>query len=109
MGQSAPEIPPQKTPMRIPVLPAAALCAVAAASAPVLAQQSPVLHLRTAIVAEDFSVRPMPQVALLVIGPRGDTTRVETDLGGVADVPLAPGAYRVESARPVDFAGAQLA
>jgi len=95
--------------MRISVPSAAALCAVAAASAPVLAQQSPILHLRTAIVAEDFSVRPMPQVALVVIGPRGDTTRVETDLGGVADLPLAPGAYRVESARPVDFSGVQLA
>jgi len=95
--------------MRILVLTAATLCTVAAGAAPVLAQQTPVLHVRTAIVAEDFSVRPMPQVALLVIGPRGDTTRLETDLSGVADLPLTPGAYRVESARPIDFAGAQLA
>ncbi|MBX6363555.1 MAG: trypsin-like peptidase domain-containing protein [Gemmatimonadetes bacterium] len=72
--------------------------------ATVAGQASPVpVKLRAAVVDENSTVHALPQVAFLLIGPRGDTTRVATDLDGLATAMLPPGRYRLVS----DSAGAR--
>ena len=66
------------------------------------------LHVRTAIVSEDLSVRPLPQVPLRLVSPRGDTVRLDTDLDGIADAQVAPGSYTIESPSPFEVAGTRM-
>jgi len=59
------------------------------------------VKIRVAVVDSDLSVRPVPQMDLYIIGPRGDTTRTSTDLDGAADGSFKEGVYRIESAHSV--------
>lgn len=65
------------------------------------------VRITAALVGADLSVRKLPQLDLLVIGPRGDTVRFATDLNGEAGGNLIPGVYRIESAAPVELQGAR--
>jgi len=65
------------------------------------------VRITAALVGTDLSVRKLPQLDLLVIGPRGDTVRLATDLNGEAGGNLIPGVYRIESATPVELQGAR--
>lgn len=48
---------------------------------------------------------PVQRYTLLVIGARGDSTFVQTDLSGVARASLAPGPYRLARYEGVEFDG----
>lgn len=63
------------------------------------------VRITAALVGSDLSVRKLPQLDLLVIGPRGDTSRLATDLNGEAGGNYAPGVYRIESAAIVELQG----
>lgn len=92
--------------MRAPIL--VAVAAVLFPTSRVNAQADPLLRIRTAVVAEDLSVRPIPQVGLRLVGPEGDTIRTETDLDGVATVRVHAGEWRVLSAGDVEIGTARL-
>ncbi len=53
--------------------------------------------IRAAVVNPDLTVRPLPQLDLLLITPRGDSLHVSTDLEGKFTRSLRPGGYRIES------------
>ncbi len=72
---------------------------------PVVIDSSVTVRIRAAVIGNDLTVRPLPQLDLLVIGPRGDTTRLATDLDGVATRTFTRGMYRVESTRPIELNG----
>lgn len=59
------------------------------------------VKIRAAIINPDLSVRALPLVDLWIIGPRGDTTTVSTDLEGQVTGTFKAGVYRIESAKPV--------
>ena len=59
------------------------------------------VRIRAAVINPDLSVRGIPQMELLVIGPRGDSTKLYTDLDGVATGTFHTGVYRIESGQPV--------
>lgn len=89
--------------------PAAFAALAVVVAAPLMAQNGrALLHIRTAMVAEDLSVHALPQVPLRLVSARGDTTRVDTDLDGVAEAQVAPGAYTVESAQPFEVGGTRM-
>lgn len=84
--------------------PAPAISAPKPAPVPVV-DSNVTVRIRAAVIGGDLSVRAVPQLDLLVIGPVGDTTRISTDLDGVATRTLKRGMYRIESARPVELNG----
>jgi len=49
------------------------------------------VRLRAAVVGSDLTVRALPQLDLWIISPRGDTTRVSTDLEGRVERSFKPG------------------
>ena len=63
------------------------------------------VRFRAAVIGGDLTVRALPQLDLIVIGPLGDTTRLSTDLDGVAVRTLKRGMYRIESTHPVELNG----
>lgn len=63
------------------------------------------VRITAALVGSDLSIRKLPQLDLLLIGPRGDTVRLATDLNGETGGNFAPGVYRIESATPVELQG----
>ncbi len=65
------------------------------------------VRLRAAVVGSDLTVRALPQLDLWVISPRGDTTRLSTDLEGRVDRSFKTGVYRIESAQPYEIAGSR--
>ena len=65
------------------------------------------VRLRAAVVGSDLTVRALPQLDLLIISPRGDTTRVSTDLEGRVERSFKPGVYRVESVQTYEMNGAK--
>ena len=65
------------------------------------------VRLRAAVVGSDLTVRALPQLDLLIISPRGDTTRVSTDLEGRVERAFKPGVYRIESAQAYEIGGAR--
>ena len=66
------------------------------------------VRLRAAVVGSDLTVRALPQLDLLIISPRGDTTRVSTDLEGRVERSFKPGVYRMESVQTYEMNGAKL-
>jgi S1-C subfamily serine protease len=79
-----------------------------AGTPPVVATPDPKLEvpIRAGIVLGDLSIRPIPQLELRVVGADGsEAARAETDLEGRVVLKLAPGAYRVESVKPVSLWG----
>ena len=91
-----------------PNVPRATGPAAAPAGAPAPPVETPLpVSFVVAIVAPDLTVRPIPQHDLLVIGPRGDTTRLATSLQGEASGSFLPGIYRIESAQAVEVLGAR--
>jgi len=65
------------------------------------------VRLRAAVVGSDLTVRALPQLDLLIISPRGDTTRVSTDLEGRVERSFKPGVYRVESVQAYEMNGSK--
>ena len=65
------------------------------------------VRLRAAVVGSDLTVRALPQLDLWIISPRGDTTRVSTDLEGRVERSFKPGVYRIESAQSYEIGGAK--
>jgi S1-C subfamily serine protease len=65
------------------------------------------VRLRAAVVGSDLTVRALPQLDLLIISPRGDTTRVSTDLEGRVERSFKPGVYRIESTQAYELNGAR--
>ncbi|MEO6210873.1 MAG: trypsin-like peptidase domain-containing protein, partial [Gemmatimonadaceae bacterium] len=65
------------------------------------------VRLRAAVVGSDLTVRALPQLDLWIISPRGDTTRVSTDLEGRVERSFKPGVYRIESAQTYEMNGAK--
>jgi S1-C subfamily serine protease len=65
------------------------------------------VRLRAAVVGSDLTVRALPQLDLLIISPRGDTTRVSTDLEGRVERNFKPGVYRVESVQTYEMNGSK--
>jgi S1-C subfamily serine protease len=65
------------------------------------------VRLRAAVVGSDLTVRALPQLDLWIISPRGDTTRVSTDLEGRVERSFKPGVYRIESPQPYELNGAR--
>ena len=65
------------------------------------------VRLRAAVVGSDLTVRALPQLDLLIISPRGDTSRVSTDLEGRVERAFKPGVYRVESVQSYEMNGAK--
>jgi S1-C subfamily serine protease len=65
------------------------------------------VRLRAAVVGSDLTVRALPQLDLWIISPRGDTTRVSTDLEGRVERSFRPGVYRIESAQVYEMGGAK--
>ena len=63
------------------------------------------VRITAALVGSDLSVRKLPQLDLLLIGPRGDTVHLATDLNGEAGGNFSPGVYRIESAAIVELQG----
>ena len=59
--------------------------------------------IRAAVVNADLTIRPLPQLDMWIITPKGDTLRASTDLEGKFQRPLRPGVYRIEST--VDISG----
>jgi S1-C subfamily serine protease len=84
---------------------------VPAATAPVSRPEPPpvdsnvTVRIRAALIDDDLSVKPIPQLDLLVIAPAGDTMRVATDLDGAVTRTLKRGIYRVESVRAIELNG----
>ena len=86
--------------------------AAAAAPAPAPAPPPPVdttfpVTIRAAVVGQDLTVRPVPQMDLYIISPKGDTTRTSTDLEGAAQGSFKEGVYRIESAHSVTIGTAR--
>ena len=79
----------------------------AADSAPPPVDTSITVRLRAAVVGSDLTVRALPQLDLLIISPRGDTTRVSTDLEGRVERSFKPGVYRIESTQAYELNGAR--
>ncbi|HXY29800.1 MAG TPA: S1C family serine protease [Gemmatimonadaceae bacterium] len=80
----------------------AARVAVGAAPVPLPSAPLPIdtmvtLRLRAAIVESDLSVRPLPEMDLLLISPAGDTSHVSTDLEGRVERQVKAGVYRIEA------------
>jgi S1-C subfamily serine protease len=81
--------------------------ASAAAAAPPPATPAPPpdttfpIKIRVAVVGADLTIRPVPQLGLYIISPKGDTTRTSTDLDGTVGGSFKEGVYRIESAQPV--------
>ena len=73
--------------------------------APAPVDSNVTVRFRAAVIGSDLTVRALPQLDLLVIGPLGDTTRLSTDLDGVAVRTLKRGMYRIESTHPVELNG----
>ena len=65
------------------------------------------VRLRAAVVGSDLTVRALPQLDLWIISPRGDTTRVSTDLEGRVEHSFRPGVYRIESTQPYELNGSR--
>jgi S1-C subfamily serine protease len=65
------------------------------------------VRLRAAVVGSDLNVRALPQLDLWIISPRGDTTRVSTDLEGRVERSFRPGVYRIESTQAYEMNGAK--
>ena len=65
------------------------------------------VRLRAAVVGSDLTVRALPQLDLWIISPRGDTTRVSTDLEGRVERSFRPGVYRIESTQAYELNGAR--
>ena len=65
------------------------------------------VRLRAAVVGSDLTVRALPQLDLWIISPRGDTTRVSTDLEGRVERSFRPGVYRIESTQAYEMNGAK--
>jgi S1-C subfamily serine protease len=65
------------------------------------------VRLRAAVVGSDLTVRALPQLDLWIISPRGDTTRVSTDLEGRVERSFKPGVYRIESTQAYELNGAR--
>lgn len=65
------------------------------------------VRLRAAVVGSDLTVRALPQLDLIIISPRGDTSRVSTDLEGRVERTFKPGVYRIESTQPYELNGAR--
>ena len=65
------------------------------------------VRMRAAVVGSDLTVRALPQLDLWIISPRGDTTRVSTDLEGRVERSFKPGVYRIESPEPYELNGAR--
>jgi len=65
------------------------------------------VRLRAAVVGSDLTVRALPQLDLWIISPRGDTTRVSTDLEGRVERSFKPGVYRIESTQAYEMNGAR--
>ena len=65
------------------------------------------VRLRAAVVGSDLTVRALPQLDLIIISPRGDTTRVSTDLEGRVERSFKPGVYRIESTQAYELNGAR--
>ena len=59
------------------------------------------VKIRAAVIDANLTVRPLPQLDLYIISPKGDTTRTSTDLDGAAEGTFREGVYRIESARAV--------
>ena len=78
-----------------------------AAEPPAPVDTSITVRLRAAVVGSDLTVRALPQLDLLIISPRGDTTRVSTDLEGRVERSFKPGVYRVESVQTYEMNGAK--
>ncbi|MDB4910382.1 MAG: HtrA protease/chaperone protein [Gemmatimonadetes bacterium] len=74
---------------------------------PVPVDTSITVRLRAAVVGSDLTVRALPQLDLWIISPRGDTTRVSTDLEGRVERTFRPGVYRIESPQPYELNGAR--
>jgi S1-C subfamily serine protease len=72
---------------------------------PMVIDSSVTVRIRAAVIGNDLSVRAVPQLDLLVIGPRGDTVRLATDLDGVASRTFKRGIYRIESTQPIELNG----
>jgi S1-C subfamily serine protease len=65
------------------------------------------VRLRAAVVGSDLNVRALPQLDLWIISPRGDTTRVSTDLEGRVERSFRPGVYRIESTQVYEMNGSK--
>ena len=65
------------------------------------------VKFRAAVVGTDLTTHAVPRLGLLIISPRGDTTRLSTDVYGVAVGRFATGVYRIESATPVEIGQAR--
>ncbi|MBA3831447.1 MAG: serine protease [Chthoniobacterales bacterium] len=65
------------------------------------------VRLRAAVVGSDLTVRALPQLDLWIISPRGDTTRVSTDLEGRVERSFKPGVYRIESTQVYEMNGSK--
>jgi S1-C subfamily serine protease len=65
------------------------------------------VRLRTVLILEDLSIRPVPQAAFWIVRG-GDSLAVETNLEGFAELRLAPGTYEVRSASPVVYSGLEM-
>lgn len=87
--------------------PAASVAQSAPSAAPAPVDSNVSVKIRAAIVGADLSVRALPQLDLIVIGPRGDTTHTSTDLEGVAEGTFKEGVYRIESVNPVEVDGSR--
>src|SRR5512140_1494846 len=74
---------------------------------PVPVDTSITVRMRAAVVGSDLTVRALPQLDLWIISPRGDTTRVSTDLEGRVERSFKPGVYRIESPEPYELNGAR--
>ncbi|HEX6533923.1 MAG TPA: S1C family serine protease [Gemmatimonadaceae bacterium] len=77
----------------------------AAPAAPVDSNVS--VKIRAAVVGADLTVRPVPQLDLIIISPRGDTTHTSTDLEGTTEGTFKEGVYRIESVIPVEIGGSR--
>ena len=67
--------------------------------------QAATLTIKSAIIANDLSVKIVPKLALTVEPENGALISVSTSLEGSATIDLPLGRYRVKSIRGIDFEG----
>lgn len=82
---------------------AGAQVAAAPVPPPAPVDSNVVVKIRAAVVGADLTVRPVPQLDLIIISPRGDTTHTSTDLEGTTEGTFKEGVYRIESVTPVEI------
>jgi S1-C subfamily serine protease len=61
------------------------------------------LTIKTTVIGDDLSVKVVPKLGLTIECETAAAVQISSDHDGIANVDLAPGKYRIKSARGLDF------